>query len=94
MFADRNNTNLLFTGSDDCYIKAWDKRILGQGHEHPIGVFIGHEEGVASLATRNDGIYLASNGKDQTMKLWDIRRMAPNTLHRTPLRRQPGFDYR
>lgn len=93
-FADRQNSNLLFTGGDDCYIKAWDRRILGQGHTNPVGVFIGHEEGLANISTRNDGIYVASNGKDQQLKLWDIRRLAPPGFVHEPLRRQPGYDYR
>ncbi len=30
----------------------------------PAGVFIGHQEGIANVASKGDGIYVASNGKD------------------------------
>lgn len=28
-WANRENSNLLFTGSDDCFVKIWDRRALG-----------------------------------------------------------------
>jgi DDB1- and CUL4-associated factor 11 len=66
-FANRNNSNILFTGSDDFIIKAWDRRIM-EGNK-PIGCFIGHREGVTCIDSRGDERYLASNGKDQTLKV-------------------------
>jgi WD repeat-containing protein 23 len=56
------NENLIFTGSDDMLIKLWDKRILGQDRE--AGAFIGHIEGIAHVCSKDDGRFLASNGKD------------------------------
>lgn len=44
-----------------------------------------------------NGLYLASNGKDQLLKLWDIRKMTDiDTYNKRlqPLRRCEGFDYR
>jgi hypothetical protein len=29
-----------------------------------MGGFIGHHEGVTNVATKGDGVYVASNGKD------------------------------
>jgi len=94
-WANRESSNLLFTGSDDCFVKVWDRRALGNGNR-PAGVFIGHQEGVTNIASKGDGLYLASNGKDQLLKVWDIRRMSDdNTFrNRDPLKRSHGFDYR
>lgn len=94
-WANRESSNLLFTGSDDCYVKVWDRRALGKKNT-PAGVFIGHQEGVTNVASKGDGIYLASNGKDQLLKVWDIRKMSDYTSFRNskPLKRARGFDYR
>ena len=40
---------------------------------------MGHLEGITFLDSRGDGHYFISNGKDQTIKLWDIRKMSSNT---------------
>lgn len=60
------------------------------------GAFIGHTEGVTYVDSKGDGRYVLSNGKDQMMKLWDLRKMVPteqldkiNISHYTT-----GFDYR
>lgn len=39
---------------------------------------MGHLEGITFVDSRNDGRYFISNGKDQTIKLWDIRKMSSN----------------
>lgn len=36
---------------------------------------MGHLQGVTFIDSHGDGRYLISNGKDQTTKLWDIRKM-------------------
>jgi len=36
---------------------------------------VGHTEGIASVAAKGDGRYIISNGKDQAMRLWDLRKM-------------------
>ena len=36
---------------------------------------MGHLEGITFIDSRGDGRHLITNGKDQTTKLWDIRRM-------------------
>ncbi|RUP46289.1 hypothetical protein BC936DRAFT_147120 [Jimgerdemannia flammicorona] len=41
----------------------------------PAGVLVGHTEGLTYVASKGDGRYCISNGKDQSMKLWDLRRM-------------------
>ena len=39
---------------------------------------MGHLEGVTFIDSRGDGRHLISNGKDQSIKLWDIRKMSSN----------------
>mmetsp|Transcript_35592 Transcript_35592/g.54414 ORF Transcript_35592/g.54414 Transcript_35592/m.54414 type:complete len:175 (-) Transcript_35592:774-1298(-) len=93
-WANRDNSNLLYTGSDDCFVKVWDRRALRE-RARPAGVFIGHQEGVTNVASKGDSLYLASNGKDQLLKIWDIRKMssADALENHKPLRRA-NFDYR
>ena len=62
MFANRQHSNIIFSGSDDTLVKVWDRRALSSNR--PVGVFVGHAEGITSVASKGDGIYLASNGKD------------------------------
>lgn len=62
-FANRQHSNIVFTGSDDTMVKVWDRRALGN-HNRPVGVFVGHAEGVTNVASKGDGVYVASNAKD------------------------------
>ena len=75
-FADTDSPHILFSGSDDTTIKVWDRRSMASGRE--AGVFTGHLEGLTYVDSKGDGRYVLSNGKDQTMKLWDIR-YVPNS---------------
>lgn len=51
---------------------------------------------MTNVASKGDGLYLASNGKDQLLKVWDIRKMADYSAFKSskPLKRAHGFDYR
>ena len=62
----------LLTGSDDHIIKAWDLRISKDKKES--SGFIGHFGGISSLCYDGNN-YVASNAKDQYVKLWDLRKM-------------------
>lgn len=72
-FADSASSNVLISGSDDSYVKVWDRRSLSGGK--PAGVFLGHTEGITYVAPKGDGRYCISNGKDQSLRLWDLRKM-------------------
>ncbi|VAH14190.1 unnamed protein product [Triticum turgidum subsp. durum] len=88
-FADESG-NLLYSGSDDNLCKVWDRRCLVR--EKPAGVLTGHLDGITCIDSRGDGRYLISNCKDQTIKLWDVRKMSATVKGRQP--RLYDWDYR
>lgn len=92
-FADQSS-NVLFSGSDDCLIKVWDRRSMVNKKE--AGTLPGHTEGITFISSKGDGRYVLSNGKDQTTKLWDIRKLiSVDKWDRTAqVDYQTSFDYR
>ncbi|WCJ21453.1 DDB1- and CUL4-associated factor 11 [Euphorbia peplus] len=90
-FADESG-HLIYSGSDDNFCKVWDRRCF-TARAKPAGVLIGHLEGITFLDSRGDGRYLISNGKDQTIKLWDIRKMSSNASCNVGYRNYE-WDYR
>ncbi|XP_030974970.1 LEC14B homolog isoform X2 [Quercus lobata] len=89
-FADETG-HLLYSGSDDNLCKVWDRRcFITKGQA--AGVLMGHLQGITFLDSRGDGRYLISNGKDQTTKLWDIRKMSSTVIY--PKTRDADWDYR
>lgn len=54
-----------------------DRRSLGTAQK-PSGVLVGHTEGITYVSSKGDGRYVISNGKDQALRLWDLRRMRSN----------------
>ena len=95
-FADASSPHILYSGSDDSTIKVWDRRSMAENR--PAGAFVGHIEGLTYVDSKGDGRYILSNGKDQTMKLWDLR-MAMSSeqfAEKNPTRYSgsSGFDYR
>ncbi|KAI4206775.1 MAG: hypothetical protein LQ348_000843 [Seirophora lacunosa] len=93
-FGDNTSPHILYSGSDDTLIKVWDRRSMGDSRE--AGVFMGHTEGLTYVDSKGDGRYVLSNGKDQTMKLWDLRKMMPTekASRHDPASYSSGFDYR
>lgn len=75
-----------FSGSDDCLIKYWDKRV-----SKCVGTFTGHCGGITCLDSR-DEFYLVSNSKDQSIKLWDTRKIGASNTQ--PENFDNGLDYR
>lgn len=72
-FGDKMSPHILYSGSDDTTLKIWDRRSLSD--LRPAGMFLGHTEGLTYIDSKGDGRYVISNAKDQTCKLWDLRRM-------------------
>jgi WD repeat-containing protein 23 len=66
------------------------------GDSRAAGVFLGHTEGLTYVDSKGDGRYVLSNGKDQTMKLWDVRKMVSTERFSTidPTKYSSGYDYR
>jgi len=77
-WADSSSGNVLISASDDTFLKVWDRRSLGV-HTKPAGALVGHTEGITYVSPKGDGRYVVSNGKDQTMRLWDLRKMTSHS---------------
>eukprot|EP00262_Sarcandra_glabra_P004753 TRINITY_DN16005_c0_g1_i1.p1 TRINITY_DN16005_c0_g1~~TRINITY_DN16005_c0_g1_i1.p1 ORF type:complete len:482 (+),score=53.82 TRINITY_DN16005_c0_g1_i1:428-1873(+) len=91
-FADETG-HLIYSGSDDNLCKVWDRRCFNAKGK-AAGILIGHIEGITFLDSRGDGRYLISNGKDQTIKLWDIRKMSNRPNAKCAKFIRPEWDYR
>lgn len=95
-WADSASGNVLVSASDDTFLKVWDRRSLGASRK-PSGVLVGHTEGITNVSAKGDGRYIISNGKDQALRLWDLRKMrTSDEFDRLPRRNYgaPGYDYR
>ncbi|KIY73538.1 WD40 repeat-like protein [Cylindrobasidium torrendii FP15055 ss-10] len=95
-WADTSSGNVLVSASDDSYLKVWDRRSLGQS-PRPSGVLMGHTEGITYVSAKGDGRYVISNGKDQSVRLWDLRNMRSAKDHDNVRNEHYGsrnFDYR
>ncbi|GJJ73402.1 DDB1- and CUL4-associated factor 11 [Entomortierella parvispora] len=95
-FAEPSSSHVIFSGSDDGLVKVWDRRSMKSGRgSRPSGILVGHAEGITYVTSKGDNRYLASNGKDQKMLLWDLRKMhSTQDYMNLPRRRDSGFDYR
>ncbi|KIW78251.1 hypothetical protein Z517_08085 [Fonsecaea pedrosoi CBS 271.37] len=93
-FGDKSSPHILYSGSDDQTLRVWDRRSMADGR--PAGIFVGHTEGLTYVDSKGDGRYVLSNGKEQMMKLWDLRKMiSPNEFSKIDIRPYTtNFDYR
>lgn len=95
-FADKASPHIIYSGSDDTTIKVWDRRSMGDNRE--AGAFVGHTEGLTYIDSKGDGRYILSNGKEQSMKLWDLRMAMSTDRFREVTKdndtRLDRFDYR
>jgi WD40 repeat protein len=58
---------------------------------------VGHTEGITNVSAKGDGRYIISNGKDQALRLWDLRKMCSSEDFDNGADRDfrlRGFDYR
>lgn len=88
IFAD-DTSQVFFSGSDDGLCKVWDRRMITNNNCRAVGMFAGHRDGITYIDSRGDQRYLISNSKDQTIKLWDMRRYSKHTVDQLP-----SWDYR
>lgn len=71
-FVDKLNSSLIISGSDDGLCKLWDTRTTNANNA--VGIFYGHMSGMTNVCSKEDNRYFISNCKDQSLKLWDIRK--------------------
>lgn len=69
-------THIVASGGDDGICKVWDRRALREDNPIPVGVLAGHIDGITYVDPRGDGRHLITNSKDQSIKLWDIRKFS------------------
>ncbi|XP_033113165.1 DDB1- and CUL4-associated factor 11-like [Anneissia japonica] len=95
IFAD-DSSHIIYSGADDGMCKVWDRRCLSEICPNPVGVFAGHTDGLTYVDSKGDSRYLITNSKDQTIKLWDMRRFASKeTIHLAKKAvAQQNWDYR
>ncbi|EDW74251.1 uncharacterized protein Dwil_GK21482 [Drosophila willistoni] len=97
-FVNDNNPNVIIAGCDDGLLKVYDLRTSFRSRSLSKSVvsFIGHYDGITYIDSRNDGYYVLSNSKDQSIKIWDMRQPS-NLRHRCSARQQQletTWDYR
>jgi len=93
-YAEEDNNNTIFSGSDDTLCKVWDRRLLGKSNQ-PVGCMVGHFEGITHICSKGDGRYFISNSKDQSIKLWDIRKMKDHGVAELEANsNRTNYDYR
>ncbi|EAS04686.2 WD domain, G-beta repeat protein (macronuclear) [Tetrahymena thermophila SB210] len=90
-FVDKHNSSVFISGSDDRSVKIWDTRALGPNGQSA-GELLGHVAGITHVDSRQDNYYVASNGKDQCVKLWDLRKSVSSSTGKN--RVQKHYDYR
>lgn len=94
-FVDESS-QLFYSGSDDACIRVWDRRCLNENDPEPQGMLLGHIDGITYIDSKNDGRYLLSNSKDQSLKLWDMRHFSPKETEAIvkPYLQTRNWDYR
>lgn len=56
------------------------------------GYLLGHHSGLTSITSRGDQIYCATNSKDQSLRLWDLRKLESSPCDKR--RVLCNYDYR
>lgn len=91
-----DRTHILASGGDDGLCKVWDRRALRESDPRPVGVLAGHVDGITYIDPRGDGRHLITNCKDQSIKLWDIRKFSsqPDLEAMSTAVQRQNWDYR
>ncbi|CAH1269756.1 DCAF11 [Branchiostoma lanceolatum] len=75
-YAD-DSSQILYSGGDDGLCRVWDRRMLSENNPNAVGTLAGHSDGITFIDSKADARHLISNSKDQTIKLWDVRKFSP-----------------
>jgi len=76
---DQWNTNIIYSGADDCLFKGWDTRV---GTSTPTFVNKKHEAGVCTIQVNpHDENIMATGSYDSYLNIWDKRSMAKPLIH-------------
>lgn len=97
-YAADNDSNVFLSGCNNGMLKMWDIRCLSTGRggrNIPVGTFLGHLDGITYIDARNDGHHVLTNSKDQTIRLWDLRKTTPtNKINKYSYAPMLDWDYR
>uniref|UniRef100_A0A1A9WWF7 WD_REPEATS_REGION domain-containing protein n=1 Tax=Glossina brevipalpis TaxID=37001 RepID=A0A1A9WWF7_9MUSC len=92
-YASDQDSNLIVSGCSNGFIKLWDLRCNYRA-DKSASVFLGHLDGITYIDPRNDGHYLLSNARDQSIKIWDLRQPTPNSqVQKNPNTPLIDWDY-
>uniref|UniRef100_A0A8R1TJU8 DDB1- and CUL4-associated factor 11 n=1 Tax=Onchocerca volvulus TaxID=6282 RepID=A0A8R1TJU8_ONCVO len=91
----KTNPYVFCSGSDDGLCKVWDTRLVGNT-TLPVGIFAGHRDGITYIDAHGNDRYILTNSKDQTIKIWDLRRFSSRDAEKVTLNavRRQRWDYR
>lgn len=97
-YVSDQDPNLIVSGCNNGILKLWDLRCCGGYDYRPAkcqSIFLGHFDGVTYIDPRNDGHYVLSNSRDQSIKIWDLRQPTPtNKVRKHPITPVIEWDYR
>ncbi|KAK6106161.1 WD domain G-beta repeat family protein [Brugia pahangi] len=91
----KTSPHIFYSGSDDGLCKVWDTRLVGSTNL-AVGVFAGHRDGITYIDSHGNDRYILTNSKDQTIKIWDLRRFSSSDDEKVTLSavRRQRWDYR
>lgn len=96
-FLDPASNQVIVGGSDNGIIEVWDRRVLGANAKNrkSVATLFGHFDGVTYIDPQGDGRHFLTNSKDQSVKLWDVRKVGRrNQVKKTrKLLAQPTWNY-
>ena len=81
---------------DSIVSQVWDRRTLVETAARPVGILAGHVDGLTYVDPRGDGRHLITNSKDQSIKLWDMRKFSGSDAQESTKQvvRNHNWDYR